>query len=69
LSRSAVEELPEGWLTPAGFVDYRDARVLPSHDEHYHICITDPPAVVFRRDIKSTTFSYMRCFYVPPMGM
>ena len=71
LSSSAVKEVPDGWLTPMGFVDYRDARVLPSHDERYHICITQLPAVIFHRDIKPTApqFPYMRCLYVPPRGM
>jgi len=71
LSSSAVKELPDGWLTPMGWVGYRDARVLPSQDERYHICTSHLPAVVSCGDSKSTApqFLYMRCLYVPPRGM
>jgi hypothetical protein len=57
-----VRELPNGWQTPAGLIDYSDKRIRPSQDGRFHICIRDnshnrpyPP--------------FMLCFYVPPRGM
>jgi hypothetical protein len=70
LEDSEVKELPQGWGTPSGVVGYQDKRVKPSQDGRFHICVVeiDASPYMFSPKGRRTSFTSIRCLYVPPRG-